>query len=130
MKLKYYLRGIGIGVILTAIIMGFALGGRKATMSDAQVIQRAKELGMTEGGVLTASSGEVENNGEALSSSSTEALDEAGEEVSGNLIGIPNEYLYPLLKVNDNEERDFCIEFGGIMKDYMLFKFMDLFRIY
>ncbi|MBQ9313828.1 MAG: hypothetical protein IJ220_02335 [Clostridia bacterium] len=53
-----------------------------------------------------------------------------GEEVSGNLIGIPDEYLYPLLKVNDNEERDFCIEFGGIMKDYMLFKFMDLFRIY
>ena len=53
MKLKYYLRGIGIGVILTAIVMGFALGGRKTTMSDAEVIERAKELGMTDGGVLS-----------------------------------------------------------------------------
>lgn len=82
MELKYYLRGIGIGVILTAIIMGFALGGRKATMSDAQVIQRAKELGMTEGGVLSTGSGEVDNNGASLASSSDQALDEAGKEIS------------------------------------------------
>ena len=81
MKLKYYLRGIGIGVILTAIIMGFALGGRKATISDAQVIERAKELGMTEGGVLTGGTGEVENNGATLSSSSGATLDEAGKEI-------------------------------------------------
>ena len=81
MKLKYYLRGIGIGVILTAIIMGFALGGRKTTISDAQVIERAKELGMTEGGVLTGGTGEVENNGATLSSSSGATLDEAGKEI-------------------------------------------------
>ena len=53
MKLKYYLRGIGIGVILTALIMGFALGGRKTTISDAEVIERAKKLGMVQGGVLS-----------------------------------------------------------------------------
>ncbi|SFP46603.1 hypothetical protein SAMN04487928_102169 [Butyrivibrio proteoclasticus] len=81
MNLKYYLRGIGIGVILTAIIMGFALGGRKATISDAQVIERAKELGMTEGGVLTASSGEANNDAASYASSSVKALDEAGEEI-------------------------------------------------
>ena len=54
MKLKYYLRGMGIGIILTAIVMGFALGGRKATLSDAEIIQRAKALGMVDGdsGVL------------------------------------------------------------------------------
>ena len=28
MKLKYYLRGMGIGILLAAIVMGFALGGR------------------------------------------------------------------------------------------------------
>ena len=53
MKLKYYLRGMGIGVILTAIIMGFALGGRTKPISDAEIIERAKNLGMVEGGVLT-----------------------------------------------------------------------------
>ena len=46
MKLKYYLRGMGIGIILTAIVMGFALGGRKATLSNAQIIERAKALGI------------------------------------------------------------------------------------
>ena len=48
MKLKYYLRGMGIGIILTAIVMGFALGGRKTTISDAEVIERAKALGMVD----------------------------------------------------------------------------------
>ena len=42
MKLKYYLRGMGIGIILTAIVMGFALGGRKATISDAEIIEMLK----------------------------------------------------------------------------------------
>ena len=53
MKLKYYLRGIGLGVVLTAIIMGFALGARNAPVSDAEVIEKAKGLGMVEGGVLS-----------------------------------------------------------------------------
>jgi DNA polymerase III alpha subunit (gram-positive type) len=79
MKLKYYLRGIGIGVILTATIMGFALGGRKTIMSDAQVIQRAKELGMTEGGVLSDSE-KGDNNSSAYTSLSVETLDKTDKE--------------------------------------------------
>jgi hypothetical protein len=107
MKLKYYLRGIGIGVILTAIIMGFALGGRKATISDAQVIERAKELGMTEGGVLTDGSGEVKNNGATLSSSSGETLDEAGKEISEEIdetVALASESISTLVK--EEEERE------------------------
>lgn len=49
MKLKYYLRGIGIGVVVTAIIMGIALGGRKQELSDSEIRQRALELGMVDG---------------------------------------------------------------------------------
>ncbi len=45
MKLKYYLRGIGIGVIVTALIMGIALPS-KFTPSDEEIIARAEELGM------------------------------------------------------------------------------------
>ncbi|MBQ7679194.1 MAG: hypothetical protein IJT34_05015 [Butyrivibrio sp.] len=48
MKLKYYLRGIGIGVILTAVIMGIALGGRGRNLSDAEIMERARKLGMVE----------------------------------------------------------------------------------
>lgn len=83
MKLKYYLRGIGIGIILTAIVMGFALGGRKATMSDAEIIERAKALGMTEGGVLTSVSSEENSANDTEDySSSADGMDEASEEIS------------------------------------------------
>ena len=83
MKLKYYLRGMGIGIILTAIVMGFALGGRKATISDAEVIERAKALGMVDptSGVLTQTTGGADENEENTSTSS-EALDQTGEEIS------------------------------------------------
>lgn len=47
MKLKYYLRGLGIGIICTAIIMGIALSGnKKETLTDAEIIERARLLGM------------------------------------------------------------------------------------
>ncbi len=47
MKLKAYLRGLGIGILVTAVIMGIALG-KKGSMTDAEVKERAYELGMTE----------------------------------------------------------------------------------
>ncbi len=47
MKLKYYLRGLGIGIICTAIIMGIALSGnKKETMTDTEIIERARLMGM------------------------------------------------------------------------------------
>ncbi len=52
MKLKYYLRGLGIGIVVTAIIMTVALGN-KQPMTDEEVVERAKELGMIENTVLT-----------------------------------------------------------------------------
>lgn len=52
MKLKYYLRGLGIGIIVTAVIMGIALGSRQE-LTDAEIKERAAKLGMIEeSGVL------------------------------------------------------------------------------
>lgn len=50
MKLRYYLRGLGIGIIVTAIIMSFTRQPEK--LSDAQIKMRALELGMVEESVL------------------------------------------------------------------------------
>ena len=48
MKLKYYLRGLGIGIVVTAIVMGFSAGGKNGkNISDDEIRSRAKELGMT-----------------------------------------------------------------------------------
>lgn len=46
MKLKYYLRGLGIGIIVTTVVLAISFAGRQKTLSDAEIIARAKELGM------------------------------------------------------------------------------------
>lgn len=67
MKLKYYLRGLGIGIIGTAIVMGIALSGKKETLSDEEIIERAEVLGMVMEGELgpDREDPEQENNSEA-----------------------------------------------------------------
>jgi len=45
-KFKYYLRGAGIGVIVSTVVLAVAFLFQKNTMSDAEIIQRAMELGM------------------------------------------------------------------------------------
>lgn len=52
MNLKYYLRGLGIGIVVTALIMSIAAGGKKETLSDKEIMERARALGMTETGTL------------------------------------------------------------------------------
>ena len=52
MELKYYLRGLGLGIVVTAIIMGIVSSGSSA-MTDEEIIARAKQLGMIEGRVLS-----------------------------------------------------------------------------
>lgn len=46
MKLKYYLRGLGIGIILTTIILTISYSGRELELTDEEIIQRAEALGM------------------------------------------------------------------------------------
>ena len=44
MKLKYYMRGLGIGILLTTLL--FALSGYRKKLSDQEIIERAEKLGM------------------------------------------------------------------------------------
>ena len=46
MKLKYYLRGLGIGIIITTLILMIAYSGKEAKLTDAEIIARAEALGM------------------------------------------------------------------------------------
>lgn len=61
MKLRYYLRGLGIGILVTALI--FVLSGNTGgRMSDEQVKTRAAKLGMVEkeNAVLSDAAGDTE----------------------------------------------------------------------
>lgn len=48
MRLKYYLRGLGIGIAVTALVLAISGDDKAAAMTDEQIMARAKELGMTE----------------------------------------------------------------------------------
>lgn len=52
MNLKYYLRGLGLGIIVTALILGIHYSRTSKGMTDAEVKQRAAELGMVENSTL------------------------------------------------------------------------------
>ena len=107
MKLKYYLRGMGIGIILTAIVMGFALGGRKATLSDAEIIQRAKALGMVDAsnGVLSQTAEEANKENENDPSASGPSLDEKRAEISQEVQPEVAETATPVSKVDEAQEQ-------------------------
>ena len=77
MNLKYYLRGLGLGILVTALILSVA-GRNRRTMTDAEVKERAKELGMIENTVL------LEKPEETESASETTANPESASETTAN----------------------------------------------
>ena len=101
MKLKYYLRGMGIGIVLTAVMMGILLGDSSGKVSDAEVIKRAKQLGMVEAedtlseysGMLKSEEGTKDNDetasGEALAEDGKEIFEEVDENVSSTGESVP-----------------------------------------
>lgn len=79
MKLKYYLRGIGIGMLVTALILSISYLNHNK-MTDEEVKKRAKELGMVESTslleaseVISSDSGEVKITTKAPTPEPTEA---------------------------------------------------------
>lgn len=44
MKLKYYMRGLGIGILVTTLVL--SLASKKEKLSDKEIISKAIELGM------------------------------------------------------------------------------------
>lgn len=85
MGLKYYLRGLGVGIVVTALIMGIAAGvNSKEKLSDSEIRERAKELGMVEESTVLADT-LAQGNGnspqeEAMPSQTPEATAEPTQE--------------------------------------------------
>lgn len=61
MNRKSYLKGLGIGIVVTALIFIVSSQFNKKTMSDDDVIKRAKELGMIESTTLTVNADSKDN---------------------------------------------------------------------
>ena len=52
--MKYYLRGLGVGIVVTSLILGIGLGSRKETLSNEEIKERARTLGMVEESITVA----------------------------------------------------------------------------
>lgn len=88
MERKYYFRGLGIGIAVTAIIMGIVTSHDKS-MTDREIIARAKELGMVENTVLadmteeeTEMPGDIESEGKPDNDSDGAEQEESSEDRS------------------------------------------------
>lgn len=81
MERKYYLRGLGLGIVVTAIIMGLALP-KKAAMTDEEVIARAKKLGMSESTLLSDAWKEEDSEGAQAMDKALAGADAAGAQLS------------------------------------------------
>lgn len=100
MKLKYYLRGLGIGIAVTALVLALA-GGGKESLTDEEIIARAKELGMVES--VTLSQLTSEQNSETTCEEVSEKMsEELSEETMGD-ISTEEEITEPVSDVNEEE---------------------------
>ncbi len=71
MKRKYYLRGLGVGILVTSLLFTIYMVFTGPKMSDEQVITRAKQLGL------------VENTGQTLADAGTEKSESLEKDESG-----------------------------------------------
>ena len=64
MKRKYYMRGLGLGILITAILCAVALPKQTKPMTDEEVIARAEALGYVKatGGVTAEDINKIKEN--------------------------------------------------------------------
>lgn len=85
MKRKYYLRGLGIGMAVTALILGIASGSTKNEgMTDEEIISRAKELGLAERTVLSETLQQDDDKKTAIPGESTPESNSYEEDVKAD----------------------------------------------
>ena len=78
MRLKYFLRGVGIGILVTTIILT-ATHASERRMSDSEVIDRAIELGMS---FSASHSGQQSGTEEASLDESSTGQETSGDDVT------------------------------------------------
>lgn len=99
MKLKYYMRGLGIGIILTTLI--FTITGTEEKLSDKEIMQRARVLGMVTEEEQNAGLEEVLNN---KPTNSVEEHTKKPEEPSLTPTNTPEELITPTPTVEPTPE--------------------------
>ena len=98
MKRKYYMRGLGIGILVTAIICAVAMPKKTEPMTDAQVIARAKELGYEKkvSGVTADDIDKIKENNEASGTPGVSGEPEGSQDITAEPEGTPGPTTSPV----------------------------------
>lgn len=98
MKLKYYLRGLGVGIIISTIILTIAFSVKSSYISDEEIIERASKLGMVMQDEIK--SEEIsEDDSQVNQDDKTKTDDEKDEPIEAN-----TEYQKPSERKNESKE--------------------------
>ena len=84
MRLKYYLRGLGLGIIFAVIIMMIGFHDNKQSMSDTEIIEKAKTLGMVEAKNISGTVADEYNSEKTDSSATNSGRYTAGSNAAGS----------------------------------------------
>lgn len=108
-KNKYYMRGVGVGILVCALILIISRMNTGAVISDEEVISRARELGMIESGEqslteATSVSDVTESPQEPSVSASPETTPEPEIAASPEETGEPYEDPFPEPSPDASEE--------------------------
>lgn len=113
MKLNYYMRGLGIGIVVTALLMGIASSGKTEQMTDEEIRQRATEMGMVDGNIVLADMPEIHED--------EEEQKEEGNEKEGSLTSVSGNVAPDnKVKTEGGEEPEGAPEEGGEGSDETL----------
>ncbi len=117
MKLKFYLRGLGIGVVVTALLMGYTGGKQKMmAMTDEQIIARAEELGMVrEAQVLLPVSGNTKDVSEDIPDGASEVKREAEVQTEKPAAEVSNTYTLEIASGSSSPTVSALLEKGGFV---------------
>lgn len=89
MRLRHYLKGLGLGMVVTALILHFSVHAAEPSMTDEEIMARARELGMTGNVVLSrndpALSGDSSVSGEDDVSTSENMVADNTDGLDGDL---------------------------------------------
>ena len=109
-----YLRGLGLGIIVAALIMSFGTTVNNKTLSDAEIRSKAKELGMVDDSSTLANAQEVVSEAESKDDIEEEVTDETVEDTEEETVEEATEEVVPedpeAIESEPKEEKPEAIE--------------------
>lgn len=108
MRLKYYLRGAGVGIIVTTLVLSVAFwttsySSKKTELTDQEIIERAEKLGMVMAEDTTSDQEETDEKTDFEVSAAQDASEDKNDLTNEDISGDDN--------ITDNSTEDIVVSY-------------------